>query len=127
QDHSMEGLTGMEIYNRHYDAKKDMAGLIALGLRLLDPEKLAELQQDLRLYPDELLAAQVSYQEDYLSKWDAETQRRPLTGVAANDCHHNQVLVVKMVDEKTVLIGTNVDKDDSMRRISADFQPGISL
>ena len=125
KDHSMEGLTGMEIYNRHYDAKKDMAGLIALGLRLLEPAKLAQLQEDLRLYPDELLAAQVSYQEDYLTKWDQETLLRRLTGVAANDCHHNQVFVVKMVDDNTILIGTNVDKDDAMRRISADFQPGI--
>src|SRR5207249_2849307 len=110
KEHSMEGLTGMEIYNRHYDAKKDIAGVIALGLRLLHPQKLAELQDDLRLYPDELLAAQVTYQEDYLRKWDAETQLRRLTGVAANDCHHNQILVVKMLDEKTVLIGTTVDK-----------------
>ena len=126
KEHSMEGLTGMEIYNRHYDAKKDMAGVIALALRLLDPAKLAQLQEDLRLYPDELLAAQVTYQEDYLRKWDAEAQIRRLTGIAANDCHHNQIFVVKMVDEKTVLIGTNVDKEDSMRRITADFQPGIS-
>jgi hypothetical protein len=125
KEHSMEGLTGTEIYNRHYDAKKDMAGLIALGLRLLDPGKLAALQEDLRLYPDELLAAQVTWQEDYLSKWDNETQLRRLTGVAANDCHHNQILVVKMVDEETVLIGTSVDKDESMRRIGAGFQPGI--
>jgi len=45
--------------------------------------------------------------------------------VAANDCHHNQVLVVKMVDEKSVLIGTNVDKDDGMRRVTAESFPGI--
>ena len=61
----------------------------------------------------------------YIDKWDAETQKRRLTGVAANDCHHNQVFIVKMVDENTVLIGTNVDKDEGMRKVSASARPGI--
>jgi hypothetical protein len=121
----MEGLTGMEIYNRHADAKKDMAGVIAVALKLLDPGQLAELQENLRLYPDELLAAQVSYLEDYVGKWDAETQTRRLTGVAANDCHHNSIFVVKMVDENTVRFGTNVDKDEDMRKATAGSHPGI--
>ena len=124
-DHPMDGLTGMEIYNRHWDAKKDMAGLIALALKLLDPNKLAELQENLRLYPDEMLAAQVSYQDDYLNKWDAETQARRLTGVAANDCHHNMVMVVKMVDENTVRFGTTVDKEEDLRKATAGSYPGI--
>jgi hypothetical protein len=125
KDHSTEGLTGMEIYNRHFDAKKDMAGLIAIAMKLLNPEQLAELKQNLELYPDELLAAQVTYNEEYITKWDAELQTRRLTGVAANDCHHNQVFVVKMLDENTVLIGTSVDKDDGMRKVTADSQPTI--
>jgi hypothetical protein len=124
-DHPMEGLTGMEIYNRHWDAKKDMAGLIAIAMKLLDPVDLAEIQENLRLYPDELLAAQITYQQDYIDKWDAETQKRRLTGIAANDCHHNMVLVVKMVDEDTVLFGTNVDKDEDMRKATAGSRPGI--
>ena len=124
-DHPMEGLTGMEIYNRHWDAKKDMAGLIALAFRLLDPAEFAELKENLRLYPDELLGAQVTYLQDYIGKWDTETQKRRLTGIAANDCHHNQVFVVKMVDEDTILIGTNVDKDEGMRKVSAGSRPAI--
>src|SRR5207244_9841915 len=48
-----------------------------------------------------------------------------LTGVDANDCHHNQSMIVKMVDENTVLIGTNVDKDEQMRRVTAESRPGI--
>jgi hypothetical protein len=125
RDHPMDGLTGMEIYNRHVDAKNDMAGLVALALKLLDPAELAELQENLRLYPDELLAAQVTYLKDYIDKWDAETQTRRLTGIAANDCHHNMVLVVKMVDESTVRFGTNVDKDEDMRKATAGSRPGI--
>ena len=124
-DHPMDGLTGMEIYNRHWDAKKDMASVIVLAFKLLDPKELAELQDNLRLYPDELLASQVTYLQDYIGKWDKETQKRRLTGVAANDCHHNQVMIVKMLDEDNILIGTIVDKDSGMRKISAASRPAI--
>ncbi len=124
-DHPMDGLTGIEIYNRHWDAKKDMASLIVLAFKLLDPVQLAELKENLRLYPDELLAAQVTYLQDYIGKWDKETPKRRLTGVAANDCHHNQVMVVKMQDEDTILIGTSVDKPESMRKMTAASRPAI--
>ena len=36
-NHSMAGLDGMEIYNRHADAKKDTAGLIAIMTKLTAP------------------------------------------------------------------------------------------
>src|SRR5262249_37792799 len=107
-DHPMDGLDGLEITNRHADAKLDRAGLLALMLRLTDPASLAELQESPRLYPDELFASQARYPAEYLAKWDAETKTRRLTGVAANDCHHNNVLIVKMVDADTVKVGTNV-------------------
>src|SRR5205085_10922523 len=110
-DHPLDGLTGLEIDNRHYDAKRDRASLLALALKLTDPKQLAELQEAVRLYPDELFAFQCDYPKAYLDKWDEGTKRGRLTGVAANDCHHNQVLVVKMVDAYTVLVGTNVDED----------------
>ena len=84
-DHPMDGLTGMEIYNRHADAKKDTAGLIALALKLLDGKELAELQKNLKQYPDEMFAAQAGYLPDYMAKWDAGTIDRRLTGVGAND------------------------------------------
>ena len=70
--HSMAGLDGMEIYNRHADAKKDSAGLRAIMLRLTAPESLRQFEEDLKSYPDELFAAQVEYPADYLAKWDAE-------------------------------------------------------
>ena len=124
-DHSMAGLTGMEIYNRHADAKNDRAGLQAISLKLTDPASLTELEESLRLYPDEFLASQVEYPADYLAKWDTETKTRRLTGVAANDCHHNQILLMKMLDPETVLIGTNVDRDDQMRKVTAALRPGI--
>ena len=96
----MGGLDGMEITNRHADAKVDRAGILALMLKLTDPASLDEFEEILRLYPDELFAVQGRYPADYLAKWDAETKTRRLTGVAANDCHHNHVLLVKMVDAR---------------------------
>lgn len=125
-DHSMEGLTGLEIYNRHYDAKRDIAGLVAIAMKLTDPVELAEFAELAMLYPDEILASQVRRADAYLEKWDGETASgRRLTGVAANDCHHNQVMVVKMVDANTVRVGTIVDKDEDMRSVSALLRPGI--
>ena len=123
--HSMAGLDGMEIFNRHFDAKNDPAGLLAIMLKLTAPATLREFESSLSMFPDELFAAQVEYPAVYLAKWDADTKTRRLTGVAANDCHHNFVLLVKMVDETTVKLGTNVDSDDQMRSLSATIRPGI--
>jgi hypothetical protein len=124
-DHSLDGLTGLEIDNRHYDAKRDKASLLALALKLTSPRQLAELQEAVSRYPDELFAFQCDYPKVYLDKWDEGTRHRRLTGVAANDCHHNQVFLVKMLDAKTVLIGTNVDQDRQMRKVTAALRPGI--
>jgi hypothetical protein len=124
-DHPLDGLTGLEVYNRHYDAKRDRGSVLALALKLTDPGQLAELQEAVRLYPDELFACQCDYPSVYLDKWDEATRRGRFTGVAANDCHHNQVLVVKMVDERTVLVGTNVDEDAQMRKVTVALRPGI--
>lgn len=124
-NHSLDGLTGLEIYNRHWDAKRDKASQVVLAMKLTDPKQLAELKEAKRLYPDELFAFQCDYPKAYLDKWDEGTKHARLTGVAANDCHHNQVFIVKMVDENTVLLGTNVDEDKEMQKITTAFRPGI--
>ncbi|HKB00566.1 MAG TPA: hypothetical protein VKD90_00035 [Gemmataceae bacterium] len=125
KDHPVDGLTGLEVENRHWDAKRDKGSVLALGLMLTDPRRLADLEKALRLYPDEVFAFQCAYPDLYLAKWDEGTKRRRLTGVAANDCHHNQVFIVKVVDAETVLVGTNVDPDDKMRQVTAALRPGI--
>jgi hypothetical protein len=125
-DHPLDGLTGLEIDNRHWDAKRDKGSLLALALMMTDPKQLRELETSLRRYPDEVFAFQCDYPDVYLKKWDEGTRRARLTGVAANDCHHNQVFIVKVVDAETILVGTNVDADDKMRKITADVRPGIA-
>jgi hypothetical protein len=125
RDHPVDGLTGVEIDNRHYDAKRDPASLLALALMLTDPKKLADLEKALRLYTDEAFAFQCGYPDLYLKKWDEGTKRKRLTGVAANDCHHNQILIVKVAEAETVLVGTNVDSDEKMRKVTAALRPGV--
>ncbi len=124
-EHPMRGLTGLEIYNRHYDAKRDLPGLLQLAMRLTDEREVAELTDLIRLYPAEVLAGQVRYADTYLDKWDRETLTQRLTGIGANDCHHNQVMIVKVIDEDSVLVGTIVDKDEQMRRVSANLRPSV--
>lgn len=124
-DHPMHQLDGLEIYNRHWDAKRDRATLLALALRLTDPAAIRRLQEALERFPVEILAAQIDYPADYLAKWDTESPVHRLTGVAANDAHHNQVFVVKMIDEGSVRLGTIVDPDEKMQTISALLRPGI--
>jgi hypothetical protein len=126
KDHQVDGLTGLEIYNRHWDAKQDKLSLLVLAMMLTDPKQLPELKEAVRLYPDEFFAFQCDYPKLYLDKWDEGTKRKRLTGIAANDCHHNQILIVKMVDHHTVLLGTNVDEDKKMQKITAALRPGIN-
>ena len=125
-DHPMEGLTGLEIYNRHFDAKRDIRGMLTLVSRLTDPKGLKELQALVAEYPDGVLASQVEYPDVYLDKWDAETATRRLTGVGANDCHHNQVFVLHRVDAGTARLGTIVDEPKSMREVRVALRPGVA-
>jgi hypothetical protein len=124
-DHPMTGLTGLEIYNRHHDAKRDLIGMLQLVLRLTDPERLKELSELLRRFPDACLAAQCLYPQAYLDKWDAASATGRFTGVAANDCHHNQIFLLKKVDDETALLGTIVDKDEDMRKVRASLRPTL--
>lgn len=124
-NHPMDGLSGMEIYNRHADSMDDIFALLSLANVMTDPKRLPEFAEALKTYPDAMLASQLDYPAIYFAKWDKETQVRRLTGVAANDCHHNMVMITKMVDAETVLIGTIVDEDKDMRTITADAAPGI--
>lgn len=125
KDHPVDGLTGLEIENRHWDAKRDPTSLLSLATKLTDPKALADLEKAVKLYPDELLAFQCDYPKLYLDKWDDGTRRRRLTGVAANDCHHNQIYSVTVADADTILVGTNVDAADKKRKVTADLLPAV--
>lgn len=120
-----EGLTGFEIYNRHADAKDDGESMRQILAWMSDPEGHEHLDEALGHYPIEVYAAQQDYPALYLERWDAATRERRVVGVGANDCHHNQVFVVKKVDEESVRIGTVVDSDEEMRLVTAEAGPRI--
>ncbi len=124
--HPMDGLTGMEIYNRHADAKDDMTALFSLIGQIADPVKAKDLDDRIREFPAEMLAMQLDYPELYMTKWDDSTPEQRVVGIAANDCHHNQVFIAKMVDENSVRIGTIVDPDDGMRVFDTSTYPSIA-
>ena len=124
-DHSMAGLNGMEIYNRHADAKKDAAGLLAIVLKLTHPASLEELEESLAASP----------MSCSLHRWNIRpiTWRsgmpRPKPGGSRASPPTIAIIIrscmMKMVDPETVLIGTNVDRDDQMRKFTATLRPGI--
>jgi hypothetical protein len=87
-DWDLKGLTGSEIYNLHADFK-DETRLIKsmrtpLGLLMLLPIS--------RQYPQETMASLMDYPADYLRRYDELCQKSRLTGIAANDSHHNNGL-----------------------------------
>lgn len=129
EDHTQpppEGLTGFEIYNRHADAKDDGESMRQILAWMTHPEGHEHLDEALRRYPVEVYAAQQDYPALYLERWDVATRQGRVVGVGANDCHHNQVFVVKKVDQESVRIGTVVDADEEMRLVTAQSRPGIS-
>jgi hypothetical protein len=125
-DHPMGKLDGLEITNRHYEAKADIAGYIALLTAMTSPESIADLRRKLELWPDATFSFQGDYPTVYMRKWDDGLKTTRLVGVAANDCHHNNVLTAKLAaDGEAILVGTNVDKDEDMRRVPFGVAKGM--
>ncbi|PYM11168.1 MAG: hypothetical protein DME18_14665 [Verrucomicrobia bacterium] len=90
-DASMEGFDGMEICNRHTDAKLDTSLQEYLQSAAKDPDRWRKLIANFKAYPDEFFAAGTDYHPEILAKWDRELATRPFTGIGANDAHQNQI------------------------------------
>ncbi len=88
---SSDGFAGMEIYNRHSDAKvhEDFTKYIQRAMK--DPGEWKKLASRVNHFPDEVYAAGTGTLLDFLTRYDREIGRRPFTGIAANDAHRNQV------------------------------------
>ena len=124
-DWPTDRLDGLEIYNHHTDVKNEAAFQLWLQGSLTDPVRLPELVAALNEYPEEVFGAQQDYLADIIAKWDRDAQQRKLTGVAANDCHHNQVFTITAIDEATVEIGYITSKPTTTR-VTADKVPGVA-
>src|SRR6185503_14790564 len=118
-------LDGLEIYNHHTDVKDETAFSLWLRGVFTDSARLAQMQQALSDYPQEVFGAQQDYLAPIIVKWDRDAQKHPLTGVAANDCHHNQVFTVTAVDDSTVEVGYITSRPTSTR-VNAGQAAGVS-
>jgi hypothetical protein len=118
-------LDGLEIYNHHTDVKNEGAFNLWLQGSLTDPVRLPELVAALNEYPEEVFGAQQDYLGDIIAKWDRDARKHKLTGVAANDCHHNQVFTVTAIDDNTIEVGYITSKPTTTR-VTADKVPGVT-
>lgn len=91
-DRSSDGYQGMEIYNRHYDAKvhQDLTDYLLKAMK--EGHEFAKLTAKLKEFPDEVFAAGTGALPLYLERFDREIEKHPFTGIAANDAHRNTIL-----------------------------------
>jgi len=91
-DADSKGFAGVEIVNRHTDAKLDKGLHLYLLANSVSGTAWQKLVETFHAYPDELFGAGSDYRELIMAKWDRElTARKFFTGIAANDAHQNQV------------------------------------
>ena len=99
-DRDIHGLTGVEIYNTHADAKDEKR----LFSSMKNPLWLMKISELIRRYPQEAFSSLQDYPADYLKRWDQLCQQSPHTGVSANDSHQNLGLIVRLAEEGKVQI-----------------------
>jgi hypothetical protein len=112
-DWDIAGLTGSEIYNTHADFK-DEAKLLAA---LRSPVTMLALRPALEQYPQETFAGLQDYPADYLKRWDQLCQKARLTGVSANDAHHNQAFRGRLLENGKVQL------EDALGKTLARLDP----
>jgi hypothetical protein len=128
-DWEIAGLTGVEIYNTHADVKDEKGFLAALRNPLLAFGILPAMRQ----YPQESFAALQDYPADYVRRWDELTRKSRLTGVAANDAHQNQAVILRLTEDGKArmenalgkkLIELDPTKIELLKSLVADKKPG---
>jgi hypothetical protein len=116
-------LDGLEIYNHHTDVLDENEFLKWLRASFTDPDRLKQVEQALSEYPMEVLGASQDYLEQIIAKWDRDLLKHRLTGVAANDCHHNQVFTIKADAPDTILISA---VGEPTRKITSEQAPRVA-
>ena len=99
-DWELRGLTGVEIYNTHADAKDEKRLLSSVK----NPLWLMQAADLYQRYPQEAFSSLQDYPKDYLKRWDELCQSAPHTGVSANDAHQNIGISVIMAEEGKVRV-----------------------
>ena len=128
-DRDIAGLTGTEIYNTHADVKDEKNFLAVFR----NPPTLFGILPAMKQYPQEAFSALQDYPADYLKRWDELGHKSRLTGIAANDAHQNQAVVVRLTDEGTVrledalgkkIVDLEATKPEFLKSLVADKKPG---
>ena len=122
-------LTGVEIYNIHALFKEQKRLLSSMK----NPIWLANAAKMINQYPQEAYSALHDYPANYLKRFDELCQKRPHTGVSANDAHQNIGLVLRLGENNKVLVedalGEKLLEIDrlvagAVAKIPADAKPG---
>ena len=92
-DAGTEGFAGMEICNRHTDAILDRTLYSELLKAADNPDRWKALTNTFGLYPDEFFGAGTDYRKEIFETWDRNVQKKPFTGIGANDAHQNQIFL----------------------------------
>ena len=125
-------LTGVEIYNIHALFKEQKR----LVSSMKNPIWLANAAKLINQYPQEAYSTLHDYPANYLRRFDELCQKRPHTGVSANDAHQNIGLVMKLADKNQVLVedalGKKIFEMDrlvagAVVKIPPDAKPGDVL
>lgn len=116
-------LDGLEIYNHHTDFADEREFVMWLRDSFTNPERLKEIEQMLAEYPMEVFGSSQDYLEQIIAKWDRDLLSHRLTGVSANDCHHNQIFTVKVADSNAIEINII---GDSPRKVTAEQSPRVA-
>src|SRR5262245_55644486 len=116
-------LDGLEIYNHHTDIEDEGEFVRWLRGAFTDPDRLKEIQRALAEYPMEVFGASQDYLEQIIAKWDRDMLEHRLTGVSANDCHHNQVFTIKAIIPNAIEIDV---VGDPPRRVSTEQAPRVA-
>ena len=122
-------LTGVEIYNIHALFKEQKR----LVSQMKNPIWLANAAKMINQYPQEAYSTLHDYPANYLKRFDALCQKRPHTGVSANDAHQNIGLVLRLKENNKVQVedalGEKLLEIDrllagAVAKIPADAKPG---
>ena len=124
-DWATDGLDGLEIYNHHTDIKDETQFNLWLRTAFMDPERLRQIERSLSEYPQEVIGAQQDYLTEIIAKWDRDARLHRLTGIAANDCHHNQVFTITAADDNSIEIGY-ISSRPRTTRVNADQSAGVA-
>jgi acetyl esterase/lipase len=79
------GVAGIAICARHSGAIQDKAFEEYLAAAGADTNRRQSLVEDFRSFPDEFYAAGTDDRRERFARWDQETEKKPFTGIAAND------------------------------------------